>query len=59
MQLVDHPTNKIKYTVILDNRKNNKKLCLLSYIEYILKVIKGIIIIDINKDKAGVIYEIK
>lgn len=49
----------MKYTVILDNRKNNKKLCLLSYIEYILKVINGIIIIDINKDKAGVIYEIK
>lgn len=54
LQLVDHPTNKMKYTVILDSRKNSKKLCLLSYIEYKLKVIKGIIIIDINKDRAGV-----
>lgn len=59
LQLVDHPTSKIKYTVILDNKKNNRKLCLLSYMEYILKVIRGIIIIDINKDRAGVIYEIK
>lgn len=55
LQLVDHPTSKIKYTVILDNRKNNRKLCLLSYIEYILKVIRGIIMMDMNKDRAGMI----
>lgn len=37
--------------------KNNKILCLLSYNEYLLKLMMGTINIEINKDMAGVLTD--
>lgn len=54
MEFIDHPISKIKYTLILDKIKNNKKLCLLSNKECELNEIIGIIIIVIINEKEGV-----
>lgn len=43
----------MKYTDILDKINNIKILCLISNIDWLLKVNTEIIVIDINNDIAG------
>lgn len=57
LELADQPISRIKYTDILDKIKNIRILCLISYIGYKLNEMIVIIIIIINNDKAGEIYE--
>lgn len=54
-EFADHPINNIKYTAILLKIKNNRTLCLLSNKGLSLNEMIGIIKIERNKDRAGVI----
>jgi len=52
-ELADHPIIKIKYTDKVDKIKKVNIECILSNKEFLLKEIKGIIIIEIRRDKGG------
>lgn len=54
LEFVDHPISKIKYTLILDKMKNNKRLCLLSYNDSLLYKIIGMIKIIVSSEREGV-----